>query len=372
MLNFGKCYKYLDQCANGFWSAKNILTYGRPVNVVTGTRSVGKSTGVACLCLINYMIYGKKFMYVRRRSEDTFKTCKTFFDNAIEIVNRYCKLRKIEAFKAYNGKYYIAFSKDEDENPIWEECGLYTPLSKEENLKSSVFSDYTIIIYDEFISKDPNKYIGTKDNIEAEWNALVSLYQTVDRGVNMPYRNETVLFMLANKATMYNPICLTIGLSDYVQPDGVPQPHFTNPKGAIWVWEDVGAVEATVDYKDSFSYQMSSDSVKKYAYENQETDSKDFIKRPGVAFYDRTVRLKGVEYGIYHDIDFQFYIDKAKPGYAVISLDTQSHNPTSHFIKTWEEDMTLQAVTMAYRRGKLYFGNAKIQRLFLQYLDFMK
>lgn len=368
MLNFGKTYKYLDQCANGFWSAKHILTYGKPVNFVTGSRSIGKSTGIACLCLINYMIYGKKFMYVRRRTEDTYKTCKTFFNNAVEIVNRYCKLKKIEAFKAYNGKYYIAFSKDEDENPVWEECGMYTPLSKEENLKSSVFSEYDIIVYDEFISKDKNKYIGTKENIEAEWNALVSLYQTVDRGIGQPFRNETILFLLANKADMCNPVCLTVGVADYVKKGA----HFTSPKNKPWVWEDIGHVDATVDYMDSFSYQMSTDNVRKYAYENEEVESEDFIKRPGVAYYDRTVRLKGVEYGIYHDDDFTFYIDKPKPGYVVLSLDVQSHNPVSTLIMKWEQDLTLQAVSLAYARGKLYFNNAKTQRIFLQYLDFMK
>ena len=55
MLNSGNVYKYLDSCANGFWSAKRCLTYNKPIICVTGTRSVGKSTGVAVFCLVDFM-----------------------------------------------------------------------------------------------------------------------------------------------------------------------------------------------------------------------------------------------------------------------------------------------------------------------------
>lgn len=372
MFNFGKCYKYLDRCSNGFYNIKTALTYGRPFIFVTGTRSVGKSTNVAALCIINYIVNGKKFFYVRRRPEDIQQTYKTFFNNAISIVNEYCGFsKKVLGIKAYNGKYYISFEKTDDDDLVWEEFGSYIPLVKEENLKSSVFSEYTIILYDEFISKDPNKYLGCKSNIEAEWDALISLYQTVDRGVGRPYRNETVMICLANKATMFNPVCLTVGISDYVIP-GYARHRITAPKKKQWLWEDVGAVDATVDYKDSYAYQMSTDNVRKYAYENEEIESMEFIQRPNVAYYDRTVKLKGQEYGIYHDKDFTFYIDKPKPGYAVLSLDTESHNHVSYLIMKWEEDLTLQALSMAYKRGKCYFGNIKIQRVFLQYLEFIK
>ena len=178
LLYAGKTYKHLEQCCNGFWTPKKALTYNRPVICVTATRSVGKSTGVALYVLFDWLENEHKFMYVRRRQRDTFKTCKTFFNNAVEIVNRYSDYH-IYAFKYDSGFYYIATELDKDEQPVYRQCGLATPLSEEEDLKSSVFSEYFTIIYDEFISKDRNKYLGTKATPEMEWESVVSLYQTV-------------------------------------------------------------------------------------------------------------------------------------------------------------------------------------------------
>lgn len=367
MFNFGKCYKYLDMVNHGFWDIKKILTYGRPAMIVTGSRSVGKSTQVALLCLLTYTIYGKKFAYIRRRPIDVQKTYKTFFNNAVEIYNRYLPLKKIVGFKAFKGSYWIAFSLDDDEEPVWEECGSYIALSQEENYKSNSFSDYVIMIYDEFISKDKNKYMGTKENTDAEWDAMMSLYQTIDRGIDEPFRNETVIFCLGNKSTVYNPIALSLGLVDYVTKGA----RFTNPKGKQWVWEDIDGVEATVNYEDSYAYQLSTERTKEYAYENKGEDTEEFIKRPEVAKYYMTVRFKGNDYGIYYDKESNWYIDKPKDWYSCISLDVASHRKTDvQLIKKWTNDYTMMELSQAYAEGRLYFGSGKIQALFLRYLEF--
>ena len=372
MINYSNLYKYLDKCANGFWSAKKIATYGRPVNVITGTRSVGKSTGVAILCLLDYIVNKHKFMYVRRRQRDTYKTCKTFFENAVSIVNQYSGF-KILAFKFYNGQYQIALEErtDEDGNKelSWEQCGMATPLSSEEELKSSVFSDYFTVIYDEFISKDPNKYLGTRDNPDFEWDSVVSLYQTIDRGVNQPFRNETAIFLLGNKSTIYNPICLSLGIADFVN-DGA---HFTAPKKKPWVWEDVDKVEAASVFEDSFAFQMSSDSVRRYAYENLGNDNDAFIRKPDSStVYVATIKFKGTSYGIKRDFDFNYYIVKPVEGYHIISLDVDSHDGNDlHMIRRWQDSPIMVTITQAYQTGRLYFDSGKHKVAILKYLQFM-
>ena len=132
-------------------------------------------------------------------------------------------------------------------------------------------------------------------------------------------------------------------------------------------------VEAIDEVEQSFAYQMSTEAVRRYAYENKGNDRSDFIKKPDIATYMVTVKLKGVEYGIYRDVDFNFYIDKPKEGYAVISLDVDSHNGSDvYMIKRWHESPTLEAVSAAYQRGCVFFGNGKIQNAFLKYLEFTK
>lgn len=371
MINYGKCYKQLKKCTDGFYSPEKICSYGRPVNIVTGSRSLGKSTGVAILVLLDFILNTHKFMYIRRRQQDTYKTCKTFFENAISIINSKSDLH-IYGFKFYNGFYYINLKPcdpaDPDADPDWIQCGLATPLSGEENLKSSVFSDYYTIIYDEFISKDPNRYLGTKDNVDAEWNALVSLYQTVDRGVDAPYRNETSLFLLANKSTIYNPIFLTLGVCDYVNTNA----NFTAPKNSVWVWEDVKDVYNHQQI-NSFGYLMSTDRVRDYAYENKSDTNISFIKKPTAAtVYCATVAFKGEMYGIRHDLNYNYYIGKPDNTHKVLALDLESHDRnTLHLIQKWCESPLMVQLAASFKRGSLFFANGKIQNTFLKLLQFM-
>lgn len=349
MFNFGKTYKYLNMCNHGFWDITRILSYGRQAMIVTGSRSVGKSTQVALLCLITYALFGKKFVYSRRRQKDVEKTYKTFFNNAVDIYNRYLPLKKIVAFKPFNGRYWVAYGLDEDEEPVWEECGSYIPLADEENYKSNSFSEYVILIYDEFISKDTTKYLGTKDNTDAEWSAVISLAQTIDRGIDTPFRNELALFCLGNKSTVYNPIALSIGLVDYVQKGAI----FTAPKGKQWVWENIDHVSATSDYEDSAWYQLASEQDKNYAYENVGADPTDFIKRPENCVYIHTVQLKNVKYGIYTD-NTNYYIDIPKLTYMVKSLDVHSHG---------KSDSGLIKSSIAVRFSKLHHQTVVAPRL---------
>lgn len=369
----GKTYKYLDMCSNGFWSPKKALTYNKPIIAVTATRSVGKSTGVALYVLFDWLVNRHKFMYIRRRQRDTYKTCKTFFNNAVLIVNKYTPFN-IRGFKFDKGFYWIATECDitDDENGepnlIWEQCGMAAPLSEEEDLKSSVFSEYFTIIYDEFISKDRNKYLGTKATPEMEWECLNSLYQTVDRGIDRPFRNETRIFLLGNKATIYNPICISLKISNYVHKGQ----HFTAPKDQIWVWEDLDKVEATAAMEDSFAFQMSTESVKNYAYRNLGKDTDDFIKKPTIAQYVVTLKLHNVLYGVYKDDKYNFYIWKSKPDYVVYALDVGSHKESDlQLINKWRDSPLMRMLSEAYKRGSLYFGDGNIQNAFLLYLEYL-
>lgn len=368
MFNFGKCYKYLEKVNHGFWNIIRILSYGRPAMIVTGTRSIGKSTQVALLCLLTYAIYGKKFLYCRRRKTDVDATYKKFFNNALVLFNE-CFPRKIVGFKAFNGSYWIAFTLDENEEPVWEECGGYFPLSKQQSHKSDDLSEYVILIYDEFINTNPNGYLGTKDNTDMEWSELMSLCETIDRGLNKPFRKELALFCLGNKSTVYNPIALSVGLVDYIQKGA----RFTAPKDLQWVWEDIDKVEATVDYAESPWSQLQTETDRKAMHENISADSStDFIRRPENCKYIHTVQLKGTKYGIYTD-NTNFYIDIPKESYLVKSLDVHSHGTSdSGLIRSWRQDSLMMQLTEAYCDGRLFFGNGKIQSIFLKYLEFTK
>ena len=120
---------------------------------------------------------------------------------------------------------------------------------------------------------------------------------------------------------------------------------------------------------------MSSEHTQKYAYENESSyDTTFFIKKPKVSSHFATLKLKGIVYEVRVDSEYNFYIlDKVKGNYSIIALDNDSHdNNDLRLIRRWQESPTMTIIESAYRDGRLYFGNGKIQAAFVRYLDFMR
>lgn len=363
--NPGSVYKYLEQCCGRFWTPKNILTYNKPWNFITGSRSVGKSTGLAIYFVLDYIVNKHKFVYSRRTKDETLLTCGTYFGNAISIINSKTEIR-IQDFYYEGGHYYIKYNGME--NP--EECGHTIPLSLEQKYKSTNLSDVFNVIYDEFIAKDSTGYLGTAAHPETEYIHVLSLYQTIDRGIDTPYRNETRFFFSGNTATIYNPLFLSLSISSYID----DRARFISPKNKLWVLERVAYVEALGDVETSFAYQLATEQERAYAYENKGADPTSFIKQPGVCHYDYTVILDGTQYGISHDADNNFYIQRPRPevGAQRISLDIKGHDGNDlMLIHKWSLFPIMRVVSSAYQRGQLFFYSGKAQNAFLKYLRFM-
>ena len=86
-------YGDLDKCAGKFYNPKRLLTFNKPWNFITGSRSVGKSTGWAIYCVLDFLHNGHKFIYVRRTKDEVSLTAPTFFGNAVPIIrNNTCYL----------------------------------------------------------------------------------------------------------------------------------------------------------------------------------------------------------------------------------------------------------------------------------------
>ena len=258
---------------NIFYSPERMLSYNRPWIISIGSRSIGKSTGWAIQFIREYINKGSKFIYVRRTEEETLSSCKEFFDNAINILNQ--NGEKIDGFKYQNREYFIKLNGGE-----WEQCGKIIPLSQEQKYKSANFQEYDNIIYDEFISRDPNKYLGNKANPTYEFDCCISLYQTVDRGIGKAFRNETRFVFLGNNSSYFNPILLALGITDYLRTDT----KILAPKGELWIVEQTTETEATKQIEQSYGYRLSDKKNRKYAYENigydQEQNNVYKIKEP--------------------------------------------------------------------------------------------
>lgn len=365
----GNIYKYLDKYCGDFYTPKRILSYGRPWNFVTGSRSVGKSTGIALLFLLDFIVNYRKFIYCRRDQDAVMLTCQTFFPSAVSIINKFGDFH-IEEFFYHAKKYFIRMEGEEEPR----ECGGIIPLSLENKYKSANYSEFFNLVFDEFIEKDATKYLGSAKTPDKEYKSCLSLYQTIDRGIGRAYRNETRFFFLGNTATIYNPMFLKMGISELVTQGA----KFIAPKGKLWLLERVETVKALEGIENSFAYLLADEEERAYAYKNTGADSNDFIGKLDTSIYLGTFILNGTKYGVRKSVtDYPFMMSigpaDSKHNHIAISLDNGSHDGRVDLklINNWRKCPLLMTVADAYVNGRLLFHDGRTKLEFLKYLQFV-
>lgn len=371
-------FKYLDRISGDFWSCKKILSYGRPFNFVLSGRSVGKSTNIACFVLLDYIKNGRRFIYCRRDKDTVSLTATSFFENAVQILNEV--LPTFPEFKGFKMKlklvgrdYYISYGVDEDGEDVWEEesIGSTIALSLERKSKSSALGTVYNVIFDEFVERDPTKYLGNSETMDkVEYRAVMSLYHTIDRRVGRVFRNETRFFFLGNIETKFCPLLMKLGIADYM----VRGANFIAPKDKQWVLEQVRGIDALKGREQSFAYQLSTEDELEYSFSSDVSEDQTFVKQPEVSEYVMTVSLEGREYGIrrsIHQVVDELYICKPMPGWQVLSLDLKGHTGLDYqLIKSWRQHPVTTRLAEYFQRGLLYFDREDTKNTFLKYLQF--
>ena len=250
-----------------FYSPEKLLSYGRPFMMSVGSRSIGKSTGWQIELLSDYLKYKHLFVYLRRTDKELYATAPTYFDDGVAIMKK--NRRKIFDFKYDKQLYWIRRTEDSE----WEVCGLAIPLNLQHQIKSSktTFLHHVWwILYDEFILEDSNLYLGNKQSLRSEFDKLMSLYKTIDRGIGRAFRNETRVICLGNNYSYFNPIYIGLGVDEYIRTDS----KYIAPKDKLWVLEQTGGVEATSDIKTSYGYLLSGEDQGGSDYDNIPKEAK--------------------------------------------------------------------------------------------------
>ena len=344
----------------GWFSMTPILSYGRHLNVITGKRSTGKSTGAALYVLMAYMKGEGGWIYSRRTKDETDLTCASWFDNAVDIL----KMNGVEVEVRYaGGKYFVNGN----------EAGRAIPLSLQQKTKGDNLSAFNnFIIYDEFISFD-GRYLGGQNNPIFEYQALMSLYQTADRTIGSSHTNKCKIICLGNNDTYYNPVYMAIGADKHLRTDT----HFLAPKGEEWVVEQLRASDAeqAEDYKNSISYKLSDERTKAYAYENENKEKMDgdFIEK-------RTKPMKGICDMVYDGVRFGVYLDE-EDGICYLSskstkkktlaLTAKDHTPNYTLLRGYMSNVDMKFVNNMYIKGKVRFENGRLKYYLDNYLHYV-
>ncbi len=369
-------FKYIDIFAErpghdiGFYNPRKLLTFNRPFSFVTGGRKRGKSTAMAGLFLIDFLMTGNSFGYIRRDDTELKKSYEKFFSDAINIINEKESIPfTIYDFYARGGDYYI----DAAGAPKTR-CGFYLPLKAAQDYKGAVPDNPVYNIdYDEFMAEESTGYLGSKDTPETEYNKIMSIYSTYNRCRGHLLWNRLRMFFTGNLADAYNPIFLKFNISDYYD----EKASFIRPKGKMWVVEQVEPLpEDDDEMLLDFSYQVADEQQRTYMFgKGGRVDGVDYIRPlPDNAQYICTLSFKKKQFGVYRDAStYNYYIGKCKDiGMRPIALDNDSHRDDDLMLVTkWRDFPIMQVLLDKYRKNQLYFTDSVKKRIFLIYFKLM-
>lgn len=173
-----------------------------PIKIIIGPRGCGKSYSV-----LDYeqeqSSEKSKFIYMRRDGTE-IDSCSTEYGNPFKKLNE-DKGYHIAPFQIskFNG---FGIGRDDSGECI----GYGVALSTFASMRSQDFSDVDRIFFEEFI---PEKH---KRKIKGEGQALLNLYETVNRNRELFGEKPVELIMCANGIDLANPILLELGATSLI------------------------------------------------------------------------------------------------------------------------------------------------------------
>lgn len=394
----------------GWKELKPIIDKNKGMIFLNSERSVGKSTAIACYVLADYVANGARFLYMRRTDRVLYETRKTFFDDAVQLINEAGLGFQIVYFSCEAGKYMMTVNWDDEDYKVekYNASGDLVDMSPEEEQEAiqhdikeraenvggclsvkayehakSGFDKHDIkhFIYDEYIAEQTTDYLGTADNDTVEWDDMMSIYMSIAREKGNPFKNDVDIFFLGNKAHDYNPILLMAGVNTYLAQS--PDAKIISPKDEEWVYVNIQTTEAFKKaQKASRAYRMMKHDkrLQQYNFENKAKDSTEVFdtiiikEMPKGAYYQQGFALNGKQYGLYYrERDGLIYIGKYQPGKYTEALDLGAYcnGDTIRLVKSWRDSGALSAIYEAFLRKKCKFMDRQTAMTFLQYLDFI-
>lgn len=166
------------------YNLKKIINENASYNMIIGDAEIGKTFNVELLALIDYIIYGNKFVLIRRRKIEINKKEFETFSNLILKLTR----KKWNGVYYKNKSYYLCnydkYGKkiNIDNKPF---CYIIT-LSK--NNFIPVIDKLKTIIFDDFILSNKKSYI-----VDEPFIFFNTIYMLIK------YNEDIKIFMLANQ-----------------------------------------------------------------------------------------------------------------------------------------------------------------------------
>ena len=321
---------------NIYYNYDRIISYNALLNILIGSRGVGKTYGATKLVIKDFLKKKRQFIYLRRYKTELSKSMKKFFTEIIkneEFPNH--------TFEVHGNTFLI------DE----EVAGYGVTLSTAQQLKSSNFSDVYYIIFDEFLIESGQGYY-----LKDEVLAFLGLLETIGR------MRDIKVFMLANAVTEVNPYFMFF---DLALPYNNDIKLFKDGMILLQYLQNEAYIKAKKETK--FGKLVAGTEYEDYAIDNKFTDdNRVFIeKKSGQSKFSFSFIYKDIRLGVWIDYDNgKIYVsnDYIENGF-VFATTTADHSPNTLLYSIAKKYNCWNSFIENYKLGNVYFESVKIKNI---------
>ena len=319
-----------------YYNYNKVISYNALLNILIGSRGVGKTFGASELVVKDFIKNGNEFVYLRRYKTELSKSMSKFFKALIQE-----EKFPDDKLEVKGNTFYINDTV----------AGYGVTLSTAQQLKSSNFPKVKTIIFDEFLIES-----GQGHYLKNEVDIFLGLVETISR-----MRNVRV-FMLANAVTEANPYFLYF---DLTLPYNNDIRTFKDGLILLQYMNNPEYIEAKK--KTRFGKLVSGTDYEDYAINNKFADNNSmFIEhKSGNSKFSFSFIYKDNRYGVWIDYNnSKIYVsnDFIENGF-VFATTTDDHKPNTLLYSIAKNYNCWNVFIKNYKLGNVYFENNKIKNL---------
>ena len=347
-----------------YYSVNAILSKDRLMNFIIGIRGGGKTYGFTKYIINLFLNKGKKTIFMRRMATELDNAFMNEFFKDMIINNEFPNYK----FKCFsNSKTGVGYAYLQRPNSKeWEQFIMFMPLSVALKHKSTNFSEYWFIIFDEFLIDT----MGTNLHYINGWNEpkiFLEFYESVART-----RENVKCVFIGNSITTINPYFtyfkITFDknnewlLTDFVCVHNYTNENFKNNK-----------------VKTKWGKFLSNNEIGDYMLDNKFiNESDDFIeektKNAELLF---NVAFEGKTYGIYQDLNKgRLYVDNRTDNdfitYCFTTDDMKPNFMLLDRLKMNKGNVINMTIKQAFKNGYLRFNSQETKQRFYEVLRLLK
>lgn len=329
---------------NIYYNYDKIISYNALLNILIGSRGVGKTYGISKFVIKQFIKKGYEFFYIRRFKTEIKKSVPKFFDALI----------RDNVFE--NHSLYTKANNFYCDNQI---CGYSYNLSTFQNLKSSNFPKVKYIIFDEFIIENGNNHY-LNNEVETFLGAIETIAR--DRDINV--------FMLGNAVSILNPYFLYFNLE-------LPYNSDIKLYKENTILLQYIRNEKFEEYKKKsrFGKMVKNTTYESYAIENKfQTLDESFIAHKQITSkFAFGISYKGMTFGVWFDYTIgSIFVsrDYDKNGQMFV-LTTSEHKENTLLLTSIKDYHSIKTFIKNYKLGNVYFETPKIKTYFKDIIKMM-